>query len=96
MTQFRVGDHVEWEGQVRGRKTNRVGRVLAVVPKNGDPYAAFHFCFRVFDTKCKALFALGRQPRPEESYLIEVQTAVATKAVYWPRVSTLKKVEPTP
>lgn len=84
---FQEGDRVQWEG----KKYQRTGQIVAVVPAHtnlNDALAAADLPGRyrnyIFRTK----------PRPHESYIVVTPAPSERKCpgVYWPRPNTLSKV----
>lgn len=90
---FKKNEIVVWESQSQGSWKMKTGIVKECVPAGidakdvlmslpGDPYSV--------------LWDLRSGPRNHDSYLVEVRPFAYSKArpkLYWPRVSSLKKVE---
>lgn len=95
MSQFKVGDSVQWTSQAGGSTKTKIGTVVALVP--GGRSSAEHVRSEV-DRRVRAgthrsAFG-GGWDRPEPSYLVEVPqgtTARAKPVLYWPVASRLRR-----
>ena len=76
---FGLNDTVSWSSQAHGFRKDKVGRIVAVVPAEGNPVRYVPHGFRAPSSP--------GLPRGHESYLV----AVGTK-IYWPRVNDLKTI----
>lgn len=81
MSDFHVGDMVEWTSQSSGTRKKKIGTICAVIPaeKRPDPYVG------------RSVVALPGggfgMPRDHKSYLVLVGNKL-----YWPRVKYLRMV----
>jgi hypothetical protein len=81
MSRFNLGEEVEWTS----KNTTKRGRVAAVIPPHSTELL---ICLTV----------LSRLPRNHESYLIHIpsKSGKGDGRMYWPRVSTLRRLPVEP
>lgn len=88
---FKKGDIVTWTSQSQGHTLTKTGEIIMVV----SPGSSVRNAAQVFSNHKLRFFPHMALPRKEESYFVSVsdgKTDKAMRSLYWPRVSSLKKV----
>ena len=83
MMAFKLGDTVYWISQSQGRRTEKIGDVVEIVPADVS----------LSQTRFADRFKKPGDPRNDESYIVCVGPKPGSKAkpkYYWPRVSSLE------
>jgi hypothetical protein len=89
--ELKVGDKVQWASQAAGYTKAKEGVVALVVPPSLNP------CNVIRDTEVSHVSCqFDGMARNHESYLVLVTGVKGGKKLYWPRVSSLQKVEAPP
>ena len=86
---FEVGDQVSWTSQSRGKVSEKIGEIVAVVPKRCG-IKDFTNILNLYGGDAKPMFRIyENKSRDEESYLILDDFH---GMLYYPRVKWLKKI----
>ena len=85
---FKVGDEVRWVSHARGKWTEKIGKIIEIIPPNRG----------VLLRKYRGLYSLGSfsqksNPRLHRSYVVAVPVEIGKPRLYWPRANQLEPVE---
>lgn len=90
---FSVGDSVKWSSQSQGETFWKIGKVVAIVPRNMTLWRFFmSFDVKSYNIRQVSSAERDRTTRPHESYLVSVvvyEEKAGKPLLYWPRVSSL-------
>lgn len=92
--EFDVYDTVEWTASNRGRVYNLQGKIAAIIPPKQSFIKVAVWVYDLYSRyNCCTRYPKGKV-RDHESYAVLIYTEEKTRKnkLYWPRVSTLRKV----